>query len=203
MMGKTHVAVGVATALMALHPGSVSGCLCAVAGGALGGWLSDIDVRDDGRAHDVWQGGLTSVGIAAAALAIDTIRGGAALTYVVSHSGVLFVAGLASFVVLCVVGSQARHRRFTHSVVALALFSAAVWLFCAPLSLGFAVGFASHIVLDLFNYKRVQVLWPFGKGFSFKMCRSNGKANNVLCVVATALSCLLFVIECVAGAVPL
>ncbi len=190
MKGKTHVTVGVATALMVLHPDSVSGCLCAIAGGALGGWISDIDVRDDGRAHDLWQSGLASVGITGAALAIDAACGGDALAYVVSRSGVLFVAGLASFAVLCAVGSHTRHRGFTHSLVALALFSTAMWLFCAPLAYGFAVGFASHIVLDLLNYKRVQVLWPFGRGFSLKVCRSSSEVNRMLCIGATALSCL-------------
>lgn len=188
MLGKTHVAMGVATALALTMPHTVSGCLCAVAGGALGGWISDIDVREAGRAHDVWQGAVMATGIGIAALAADAYRGGDAYAYVVDHLGLQTACAVAALFVLCVVGARARHRGFTHSLVGLALFSCAVAALCAPIAPAFAAGFASHIALDLLNHQRVRVLYPFGKGFSLDICRSSGAINSFLLWLGVTMS---------------
>ena len=39
MLGKTHIAAGIASSLVLLQPSTLSGVLCSVAGGAAGGWL--------------------------------------------------------------------------------------------------------------------------------------------------------------------
>lgn len=196
MLGKTHVAVGVAAALALVRPTTISECLCAVAGGALGAWICDIDVRDDGRSHDVWQGFVLAAGLTALAIAYDTYRGGDALAYVVSHLGVVTVAGIVLLLAFCVLGAHTRHRSFTHSVVGLVVASLSIGAICLPLAPGFAVGFLSHIALDMLNYQRVRVLYPFGRGFALGICRSSSASvNRALLVgssiVATALFALL------------
>ena len=45
MQGKTHVATGIAASLVILHPTTVTGVIGSVVGGAIGGWISDIDCR--------------------------------------------------------------------------------------------------------------------------------------------------------------
>ena len=187
MLGKTHVAVGVATALAVLHPASISGCMCAVAGGALGGWISDIDVRDSGRAHDVLQGAVMAVGASIVALGYDTYRGGSAFLYVMSHLGPQTVCAVVALFVLCVVGARTAHRSFTHSIVGMVLFVIAVLALCAPLAPAFALGFASHIALDVLNYQRVRLFYPHGRGWALGICHSSGTVNNLLlCLALTA-----------------
>jgi inner membrane protein len=46
MLGKTHVAVGVAASLAILQPDTATGIISAVAGGAIGGWICDIDCKE-------------------------------------------------------------------------------------------------------------------------------------------------------------
>ena len=187
MLGKTHVAVGVATALAVLHPTGISGCMCAVAGGALGGWISDIDVRESGRAHDVWQGAVMAVGASIAALGYDTYKGGSALSYVMSHVGPQTVFAVVVLFALCVMGARSPHRSFTHSFLGMALFVLTVQVLCAPLAMAFAVGFASHIALDVLNHRRVRLLYPIGRGWVLGICHSSGIVNNFLfCLAVTA-----------------
>ncbi len=45
MLRKTHISMGITTALIMLRPATVPGCLCALLGGAVGGWLPDIDLN--------------------------------------------------------------------------------------------------------------------------------------------------------------
>ena len=45
MLRKTHISIGIATALAFISPTTVPSCLFAVMGGAIGGWLPDIDLN--------------------------------------------------------------------------------------------------------------------------------------------------------------
>lgn len=192
MLGKTHVAVGVTLALAVLRPTSASACLCAVAGGALGGWVCDIDVRDDGRAHDIWQASVMALGIAIVTLGWDAYQGGAALAYVVNHFGVLTAAGAVGLFAYCVVGSHTPHRSFTHSLLGLLVSSLSVAALCVPLAPGFFLGYVSHIALDLLNHRRVRILYPLGKGCCLGLCDSAGKVNKVLLWAGTVGSAVVF-----------
>ncbi|MDD6449142.1 MAG: hypothetical protein PUF78_05415 [Lachnospiraceae bacterium] len=45
MLGKTHIAVGVTASLAIVQPATPISLLSTIAGGAIGGWICDIDVR--------------------------------------------------------------------------------------------------------------------------------------------------------------
>ncbi len=47
MMGKTHIAVGIAAAYAVMHPQTVPEFIIATVGGSLGGVMADIDVKID------------------------------------------------------------------------------------------------------------------------------------------------------------
>ena len=46
MLRKTHITIGIASALAITHPTTVSGVVTAMIGGGLGGWIVDIDCKD-------------------------------------------------------------------------------------------------------------------------------------------------------------
>ena len=208
MMGRTHVACGVMASLMLLTPESVSGCLCAVAGGALGGWLPDIDVRDTGRAHDAYSGAVTCLFVTLVALVtdvwwgsvakshlheigidvLDTYQTGSALAWAMQHFGADCILGLACFILLCIAGSLTRHRTFTHSLAMLVALTLCTSVFLRPVTFAFAIGYASHILLDLLNHRGVCVLWPIGKGYSVGLVRARGICDRFLLIADTAIS---------------
>ena len=67
------------------------------------------------------------------------------------------------------------HRGFTHSPLALLLFTGSVFYICNMLGnqyilwggTGASIGYASHILLDAFNPKGVPLFYPYKKKFSF------------------------------------
>lgn len=47
MMGKTHIAVGIAAAYLITHPQTAPEFIIATVGGSIGGVMADIDVKID------------------------------------------------------------------------------------------------------------------------------------------------------------
>lgn len=194
MLGKTHVPVGITTALIATHPTTVSGVIGAVAGGALGGWICDIDVRDSSEKDGRIVGFIIMAIDVGAALAIDFILGNGICDYVLHSLGYLNILAAVLFCAGCFYGIATSHRTFMHSILALVLFSGLMFFFCKPLWIPFAAGYMSHILLDLFNRRGMQLLFPIKARISFDVCDSDGDANRIIGGVAVVASIVLTVI---------
>jgi len=191
MMSKAHIAVGMAAALAIAQAGSVESCVAAVVGGSVGGIIADCDIHPS-RAHkDALIGRLIVVGIAVVALLADRYANAGLCDYLVAHLGVPLLAGIALFAVLTFAGGHTDHRSFTHSLVAMAAFCAAVYLACAPLLPFFAVGYASHLALDIVNKQGIQLFWPLRKEVSLGLCKAKGMANTVVMIAGFAAAVLL------------
>lgn len=91
---------------------------------------------------------------------------------------------------------RAKHRGVTHSLTVAALWfwlarSAVHWnvvigtvhFSLYPVLLGAAVGYLSHIVLDLLNREGEQLLWPLRGRFALYLMESDGFANTAFEVV--------------------
>ena len=152
MNGSTHIAIGIASSLAILQPTTIPQCLCAATGGMIGGMISDIDhpkkresfnYSDDPYGWQVY----TFVGIAIMVLlALDFFEGNGAVDFCISNFGPSLLVGAIAFLGLCFYGASTKHRTFTHSIVAGALFTLSIWCVCRPLAIPFAIGFSSHLV---------------------------------------------------------
>ncbi|MFZ2757079.1 MAG: metal-dependent hydrolase [Atopobiaceae bacterium] len=183
MMSKTHIAIGIAASLAVLQPQAASACLPVVLGGAIGGLLSDVDVRATARSRDAMQGRAIDAALSVGLLACDWVTGGQIRGYFLAHLGPQQVVGALALLGLGALGMLSAHRTFTHSLLGLALFGGALWLVCPPVVPAFAVGFISHVVLDMLNKTPVRVLFPARPGFCLGLCRADGHANDALLVV--------------------
>ena len=169
----------------------MTACAAAIIGGSLGGIIADCDITPS-RAHkDALAGRLIVMGIAAVALLADWYADAGLCDYLVAHLGVPLIAGVALFAGLTFVGGHTDHRSFTHSLVAMACFCAAVYLACAPLLPFFALGYATHLALDVTNKQGIQLLWPLRKEMSLGLCHAKGAANNAVMVMGFAAAVLL------------
>ena len=132
-MSKTHIAVGVASALVIAHTGSVESCVAAMIGGSIGGIIADCDITPS-RAHkDALIGRIIVVAVSAASLAIDYWYGAGVCDYLVGSLGVWLIVGIVLFAALTFVGGHTDHRSFTHSLVGMAAFCGSFYLICEPL----------------------------------------------------------------------
>lgn len=83
MMGKTHIAVGIAAAYLITHPQTAPEFIIATVGGSIGGVMADIDVKIDTSnkyaakaSMDALYGEILAAAISVGALAATTSQEG-------------------------------------------------------------------------------------------------------------------------------
>lgn len=194
MMGKTHIAAGVASAVAVVQPKNLGECLGTILAGAVGGLICDLDIRAQ-NSKDARIARIILVSMVAGILLADWLLKAGMWQYLINHVGAPLMIGIAGFATLCIAGSFTPHRSFMHSILALGLLSVLLGLVYLPLVPAFAAGFASHLLLDLTNKKPIQLLYPWKRGLCLKLFYADGAANVVvlfLCCAASMLMLLYF-----------
>lgn len=96
----------------------------------------------------------------------------------VNGNRILFKIGLIAYFILLFVGFCSHHRTFTHSILALVLFSLAIALICPCLVKAYIIGYIVHLLLDILNKKPFPLLFPKGKGVCLGLCYASEIANT-------------------------
>lgn len=191
MMGKTHVAMGIASAMLILHPVTTQECIVAVVGGALGGVAADIDTVKNDYKYDALIGQLLAYSIFVVLFLLDLLLELGLCRGVLSNWGVANAIGIAVYILLLLIGFFTPHRTFTHSLLSMALFALSVALACPPLLFSYLIGYASHLLLDILNKKDVPLLYPMKKGICLKWFYAGKTANTIFMWVGVVSSLLL------------
>lgn len=190
-MSRTHLAIGVGTALAVFHPQTAQGCCLAIMGGAVGGIMPDIDILDNDYTGDALLGQVIAAGLTAGTLAIDWFLKLGIMEYLLLRNKILLIAGIVFFMVMYFVGMPQPHRGFTHSLVALLVYSLPILIMCPMVVPYYAVGFASHLVIDLFNKKKIRLFFPLKGGLCFGFCYANKGGNRALMYIGLAVSLVM------------
>ena len=197
MLGRTHFVLGIASALIITQPQTVSGVITAMTGGAIGGWIVDIDIKnrdiektEEAKRESVYDAIIDALFVLAF-IVTDFLLGKGMCQYIIDHWGIRLWGALFGLLILVVFGLKSKHRTFTHSFIAMTLFSGAVYLFCRPATLPFGIGYASHLLSDFFNMHGLQLLYPFKWKPCIKLCPSNKKGNRVLFWICLAVDIVL------------
>jgi len=193
MMGKTHIAIGIATSMIVFHPTDAQSCIIAVTGGALGGTVADVDILKNDYKHDAFIAQTLAIVIAAVSLSIDYILNLGVCNFIISRNLIISIVGFIAYMILYVIGFISTHRTITHSLLSLILFSIAIRLSCPMLTPAYVVGYLSHLFLDIMNKKKVPVFYPKGKGFCFNWCYANKWANTFFMWAGFSISILLVI----------
>ena len=104
MLGKTHIATGVAASLIIIHPNTVTGIIASVAGGMFGGWICDLDCRESEVDEGAVAGFILTAVFGAVTLFLDSFLGNGICDYVVKDFGIKSVIGIILFLFSCVYG---------------------------------------------------------------------------------------------------
>lgn len=187
MQGKTHAAIGVATALLIMQPKTINELALGTGVAIIGSLLPDVDTSRSKAARAVSKLVL-AIGVGLVAflcfgkyIKLDN-------TMIGSDNIGNIIGGACILLGVSIIGYFQPHRGFMHSLVALMLTSIGVEIMAPQLLVYYVIGFASHLVLDVTNYKGEQLLWPIQAPISLKLCKSDGVANTILCVIGTMLS---------------
>lgn len=197
MLGKTHMAVGIAATLAITQPSGVSELVLAVGAGSLGALISDIDVGTSNSHRDADKITALSVVVVLAVFALDYFCNTQIIERIIGSSGYLrIIAGLLLFIGICAFGKEQPHRSFMHSFLALILLSFALGLIWENAVIYFAIGFLSHLATDIFNKKKVRLLYPMKGGVSLGLFHAYGLANDIFFAVGSIIA-VIEVIICV------
>lgn len=196
MMSKTHLSVGVATSLILLQPDTITKCVIAVAGGALGGAIPDIDAVSSESKHDAVIAQVIAVALAGVMMLIDRFTSLNITDYILAHAA-RAIFGIMLFFLLVSLGYMSAHRTFTHSLLGAILFTSAFELIYPKMALAFSIGYVSHIALDLLNRRKIQVFYPLKKGFCFKLCYAAKTANKAFGFAGLGVSVAMLIISAV------
>lgn len=194
MLGKTHIAVGVTASLAIVQPATPISLLSTIAGGAIGGWICDIDVRSTEKGDNTIPNLILLVLLAGGALFGDYCLGNGVWAYVAENRGIGQSIAAALFVILCIWGIASSHRTMTHSLFGLLMFSLLVYFIARPLAYSFFIGYGFHILLDLFNKRGINLFFPFKAKICFGLCDADGTANRIIRMFATISAIILAVI---------
>ena len=193
MMSKTHLAVGIATSLAVIRPQTIQGCAITVIGGAVGGVLADNDILDNDYQADALIGQLLAFGITAIVIVLDYFFQLGICSSIYTHPLLPIIGGIG-FVILYIIGFLSEHRTFTHSFLALILYTLTAWLIYKPIALAVSVAYLSHILLGVLNKRKVPVLYPLEFGICLKLCYANKTANKAFMYVGLGASVVLLAV---------
>ncbi len=190
MLSKTHLAWGITASLLVLQPRTPKDLAAAVIGGALGGSIPDIDNMKSRTNIDsiITQG--TALLIAGGAVVLDWQYHLGILRYLMNHPESA-VTGAVFYLIFAIAGFYSPHRGFTHSILAMALFTAAAGMIYPGAAEAYMLGYVSHLVLDLLNRKPLKLFFPLKKGICLKLCYSNRLANKLFFWSGCILSVIL------------
>lgn len=195
MLGKTHFAVGVATSLMFTQPKTLQDVILAVGVGGIGALISDIDVDTSGSHKYVNKIIAAAVLIIIAVFTAERLWNIGIVNRIISDSNYARIAiGIVLFIAICAFGKQQPHRSFMHSILALVLLTVSIGMIWEVLIPYFVIGFASHLITDMFNFKKVRLLYPLKGGVALKLFHAHGLANSLFFAIGSALAIIQIVI---------
>lgn len=191
------MAVGIAATLAITQPSGVSELVLAVGAGSLGALISDIDVGTSNSHRDADKITALSVVVVLAVFAMDYFCNTQIIERIIGSSGYLrIIAGLLLFIGICAFGKEQPNRSFMHSFLALILLSFALGLIWEKAVIYFAVGFLSHLATDIFNKKKVRLLYPMKGGVSLGLFHAYGLANDIFFAIGSIVA-IIEVIICI------
>lgn len=193
MMAKTHLSIGLASALTILAPHDLTSGLAILTGASIGSVICDIDCGHKLVIPDTITGRMAACGIAVAALVADCFLGCHMLSHALQTGTSAWIA-LGLFVVTCILAMFSEHRVYSHSLMALILEGLTLWFFMPSIVPAFAVGFLSHILVDLTNKKPVQIFFPIRMKLCLGLFYAGKTANTVFFTVGCIWLAGIFVV---------
>ena len=181
MLGKTHMAVGVAASLLLLQPRTLPELILGAGAAAVGSVISDIDCGTSESSRRADQIIFVSETIVIGIAAVEAHWHLGLYQRLMSNSSVShIVLACAAFLAVCAYGKKTPHRSFLHSFLTGGLLMSCVGVFLPMLVSYFGIAFASHLALDF--------LYPYRKRFSLGICSASGLMNRLFLFCGSVLS---------------
>lgn len=181
MQGKTHLVVGITSALLIMQPNAFNDLVMGIGAAAVGSLISDIDVETSvshKKADYIVRGSILMILILAA---LDFSGKMSVWNHISANElWIHKIVGLCILLVICAYGKEQPHRSLMHSLIVLAALGWCIKLLIPSAYMYFCIGLLSHLGLDVFNKKGIQLFYPYKKRYCLRLCSSDGKVDGLI-----------------------
>ena len=191
MLSKTHLAIGLASTITILAPDTAQELCPVIVGASWGSIICDIDCKFS-KSKDAVLGRSIAGVLTAGAMYEDAVSNGPMFSFWQKAPIIPLVIATIVFLITAYFARESEHRFFSHSLIAFALFAGSIFFICRPVVLPFILGYASHLILDMLNFRPVHSLYPMKKGYSIKWRKAKSRANTVI----MAIGCIWLIGVC-------
>ncbi|MFL0252369.1 metal-dependent hydrolase [Clostridium neuense] len=190
MTGKTHMAIGVASAAAFLSTSNPTPqkFIIGLSLGMMGALMPDIDIKTS-KISSFGRTVLAYIFVILAVAGFVVYKGNIHLNQIkFSYKPNSMIEYGAIVILSCVIFSKlTKHRSFSHSILGLILFYVGFRLLIGEISTYFAIGFISHIAADLITNNGVELLYPMKSKMSLKLVKSGSKLDYIIGTASFAL----------------
>lgn len=189
MTKNTHLAAGVALTLGIIHPENPTELAICLASASIGSVISDIDVSTSKSRKELNKILVISVTAICVCVLIESILHIGILEMIQNQSNITrILLGFMMMLLICCFGVNTSHRTFTHSLIGVVSLTGSVFVMLPEATFAFAISMFSHIFLDFFNTKKVQIFYPLKKPkICFKLCKASSPANKMIFMISTII----------------
>ena len=159
--------IGISAALAVMQPSSMPTLVAGAGAAAIGGMISDIDSGTSQAHREADKIMTAAIAVTAIVILADYKFHVGIYERLMRNSSIArLLTGAMAFIIICTYGSSQPHRSFMHSFLSLFMLTACIDVIYPDAAPYFAVSYASHLALDLLNYRRLRLIWPMKRGFS-------------------------------------
>lgn len=196
MTGKTHCFTAVAAAITIMQPIKPTTILFGASLAFLGGLTPDVDLFQSQLGQKISK---FIIGIFSVVIVLSLIKQHFDFDIFAYFSLEELLnsisQGIVLFLLLCSVGLNTKHRSFTHSILGGILFTFCMYLAFPRYYMYFLIGFASHIILDFFNKKGLQLFFPLEERVCIPLCKATNTYVNRALVTVSILLVILYLVR--------
>ena len=189
MTKRTHLVAGTAITLGIIKPTNILGLVICLVTSSIGGVISDIDVSTSKSRGELYKIIILSIISVLICIVLEKYFCIGILEILKKQSNIQrIIIGFFTMLFICCFGITTSHRTFMHSIIGIISLSITVFIIFPEAALPFALSMLSHVFLDLFNTKRIQIFYPLRKPrIALKFCKSNGLVSKILFHIATII----------------
>lgn len=197
MTKKTHVVCANALALAVMRPTSIKYVCIGMVACSIGSVVSDLDITTTKSHKEMDKIILLVLSSILLCIIGDYYYNFGIYNLLLKNTNLFRIFfGCLFFLLTCFYGMHKPHRSFLHSILGVFVLSSLFNIIFSPCLHYFLIGICSHIFLDLFNKKSIQLFFPFKDRYCFKFCDSDGFVNKLLgyCCSVIILFELIFIL---------